>query len=596
MARIIQKAWRGRGLSSSLAGLFETVNLTRQMNLSKHRIRQSELLHGLVRRLLFFALAVSVVFMQYGRTVADRLDLETSVKGSVNKLRTPNGMSLSSLDTPDAFIEWINDALVPELAASSAGVSGSSKFGSSNRLVGTARVAQVRAKLDSCAWKDWNGAKYLPVTGINDADCIGKIGPGTMSEVAFGPWYDSARYVPRIELGESRYIIDVGSVTNASTSAFVRRRLDELRSADFISSRTRKLYLFFSIYNHPLPMLCFVTVELQVHVTGKLETTVLASSVSPHEYISWSPLLQILLEVLVLLTTVVFFGNEFAEMLSGVKRAHSNRYRAKAVKDYFVDLKNFFDLLLVAMTIAAAAVWLRMVLDPERSRQFKIDTTDFIPLETIAQHSRTYRLISCLVLLLHLIGLLPYLEMSDKLSLVTRSIMNAMADLPSFMIIFCLVLLSYAYIGHLLFGPHVKEWRSLPDAIVVCWDMMRWTGWRFERLSVHFESDEVAKTIAAVYYYSYVLLMQFMHANILTAILMAGYQGVRAEMRNTSYRDFKAESGTIFLNESAKMRVLVLTWSRHVKRLFRRGLQPPLLPWTVAMRHFEFAYHELPRS
>ena len=50
----------------------------------------------------------------------------------------------------------------------------------------------------------------------------------------------------------------------------------------------------------------------------------------------------------------------------------------------------------------------------------------YLDLENIARQSRNYRLLSCLVLLLHLIGLMPFLEMSDKLSLVIRTIRTAM--------------------------------------------------------------------------------------------------------------------------------------------------------------------------
>ena len=130
------------------------------------------------------------------------------------------------------------------------------------------------------------------------------------------------------------------------------------------------------------------------------------------------------------------------------------------------------------------------------------------------QHS--YRLLSIAALLFHALGLLPYLEMSPRLSLVTRAIGRAMVDLPSFLVVFLAVLSSYAFIGHLLFGPHIKEWRTLLGAYETCWDMMRWSGWRFERLRINFEAesedDATPLITSAVFYYSYVGLMQFMYA------------------------------------------------------------------------------------
>jgi len=168
--------------------------------------------------------------------------------------------------------------------------------------------------------------------------------------------------------------------------------------------------------------------------------------------------------------------------------------------------------------------------------------------------------------------------MSDNLSLVTRTIRNAMTDLPSFLVIFTGAILSYAIIGHLLFGPHIKEWGLLTNALVTCWDMMRWTGWRFERLYVHVEGDKMAVTVAAVYYYSYVILMQFMHANILTAILMAGYQSVRAEMRKEGYHSFRAEAGSTTTNE---LRALGLALEQLRRKISpQRALERGPLAWS----------------
>ena len=109
-----------------------------------------------------------------------------------------------------------------------------------------------------------------------------------------------------------------------------------------------------------------------------------------------------------------------------------------------------------------------------------------------------------------------------------------MSELPSFLAIFTAAFFSYAFIGHMLFGPHIEEWVSLMSSLETCGDMMRWTGWRFDRLRVPLEGNQVAVAVAAVYYYSYVILMQFMHFNILTAILISGYQSLSINMKQAS--------------------------------------------------------------
>lgn len=563
------------GTGKAFHSLFETIDLTYQMKLIKHRIRQTSLLRGLVRRVAYFLLAISATFMQHGRTVAARNNLETSFKSLVSQIATPDGVTLASVESADAYLGWLGDALVPELSAARGSRSDSTLIGwwRANMLVGTARLAQVRVKSDSCSWKQWAGAHFVPITGVIDGRCLGTAEPSTMMSESFGPFYDPERYESTHVLGEWRYIVDL-----ADDPKYGELRLQELRKTGFVDEKTRKLTTSFTFYNDALPMLCFVTIELHVSVTGMLRSSISAQSVDPHEYLSWSPSLQICLEVLVVVATLCFGANEMLEMFQGFQSARSTRYRLVSIVKYLIDPKNLLDVSIITLTLTAAALWMGLLRDNER--QVDLSTQAYVDLEVIAMHLRNYRLVSCLVLLLHLLGLLPFLEMSDKLSLVTRSIFKAMSDLPAFMVIFFLVLLSYATIGHLLFGPHITEWDSLPDSLVVCWDMMRWTGWRFERLSVHFEGDSSATMVAAAYYYTYVLLMQFMHANILTAILMAGYQGVRAEMRKPEYRHFKQEAGSVPWNEWITARIMLLRLRQRFDAMLGKPNVVPLVPWT----------------
>ena len=105
------------------------------------------------------------------------------------------------------------------------------------------------------------------------------------------------------------------------------------------------------------------------------------------------------------------------------------RGRMHAVGKYMNSFKNVLDLLLLGCTLAAAGLWVRLIFD--ESRSFDLETTDFIDLESVAKLAMDYRLLSCGTLLLHAVGLLPYLEMSDQLSLVTRTIRYSVSnDLP----------------------------------------------------------------------------------------------------------------------------------------------------------------------
>lgn len=321
-------------------------------------------------------------------------------------------------------------------------------------------------------------------------------------------------------------------------------------------------------------MMCYVTINIKIRVSGSVKAIVSAKSIRPHGYISQSPVLQMTMEVILMIFTCMFMLNELQEINDAMLGQKSMRGKLIRLKGYITSFNNVLDWCMIVLTAAAAGYWLQLHLELNRI-EFDLYAQDHVDLERVVVLSRNYRLLSIAALLFHALGLLPYLDMSAHLSLVTRAIGKAMGDLPSFGVVFLAVLSSYAFIGHLLFGPHIKEWRTLPGAYETCWDMMRWTGWRFERLRMYFEAesedDATPLVVAAIFYYSYVGLMQFMYAchaahaaqpastymlhflvslcryaNILTAILMGGYQSVRGDMKEgAEQHSFEKDVGPI---------------------------------------------------
>ena len=62
--------------------------------MARQRVHQRTLMVGLFKRLLFFALAIWVVYLHDGASVSMRLTLESSVKRLVWGLQTPTGLDL----------------------------------------------------------------------------------------------------------------------------------------------------------------------------------------------------------------------------------------------------------------------------------------------------------------------------------------------------------------------------------------------------------------------------------------------------------------------------------------------------------------------
>ena len=480
-------------------------------------------------------------------------------------MKTKGGLGLDNLVNQYDFFDWMSGVFLPRFQDLQSG--GNGAFGSGNFLIGAPRLSQTRVATDSCEWKRFSGAHHTPITSLpTSGECFGELTQGDANNQAtesFGPWHDPDRYTPTATTtGDMRYIIDL-----QTDVAWTEQMLQDLRATDWVGSASRTLRLSFLTYNDAYPMLCYVTINVRIRASGSVKTSVSAKSLRPHGYICPNPNAQMVMEAILMVFTAVFCFNELSEIVGGMKSQKSLRGKLICLRKYCASFKNLLDWCMIALTVIAAGFWLQLHMELNHM-EFDLYTTKHVDLEKVVFLSHSYRLLSIAALLFHALGLLPYLDMSAKLSLVTRAIGRAMVDLPSFGVVFLAVLSSYAFIGHLLFGPHIKEWRTLLGAYETCWDMMRWSGWRFERLRMNFEAesedDATPLITAAVFYYSYVGLMQFMcalcrstvtltyvppiipcmspyrYANILTAILMGGYQSVRRSMQEGS-EDYRFE-------------------------------------------------------
>ena len=439
--------------------------------------------------------------------------MEQSVNRGITKMKTKGGLGLDNLVNQYDFFDWMSGVFLPRYQALQSG--GNGAFGSGNFLIGAPRLSQTRVATDSCEWKRFTGAHYTPITSLpTSGECFGELTQGNANNQAtesFGPWHDPDRYTPMAtSTGDMRYIIDLQ--TNV---AWTEQMLQDLRATAWVGSASRTLRLTFLTYNDAYPMLCYVTISIKMRVSGSVKASVSAKSVRPHGYICPNPNMQMTMEVILMLFTGMFCFTELREITNGMKSQKSWRGKLICLRKYCASFKNVLDWCMIVLTVIAAGFWLQLHVELNQM-EVDLNTKKHVDLEKVVYLTHSYRLLSIAALLFHALGLLPYLDMSAKLSLVTRAIGRAMVDLPSFGVVFFAVLSSYAFIGHLLFGPHIKEWRTLLGAYETCWDMMRWSGWRFERLRMNFEAeaedDATPLVTAAVFYYTYVGLMQFMYA------------------------------------------------------------------------------------
>ena len=190
-----------------------------------------------------------------------------------------------------------------------AGDSGRVVLNTYNELIGTQRMEVTRIDPQRCPWKvpGWNTTyRYSPLVDgrgtmtPHDQVCYPALDESTVDYKRFGPWHDPQRFNARMEFGEYRYYVDL-----VREAEFARLQVQDLSNANFVDPlRTRTVRLKLLLYNNGLPMLCSMSIEAELSVTGVMRTRVNTYSFAVQEYLPHSYIYVITLEVIFICWTL----------------------------------------------------------------------------------------------------------------------------------------------------------------------------------------------------------------------------------------------------------------------------------------------------
>jgi len=133
-----------------------------------------------------------------------------------------------------------------------------------------------------------------------------------------------------------------------------------------------------------------------------------------------------------------------------------------------------------------------------------------------------YRTIICWYSLFVTLRFFQAFKAQPRLAIVTNTIQHSIADIAHFFMILIIVFLSYATAGMFLFGHRMLEFSELRMAINYCFLVMLGS----------FEYDELAQEhplTAAIWFWTYVILVALIMLNMALAIVLDVYSEVKAD-------------------------------------------------------------------
>ncbi|NXD76051.1 PK1L2 protein, partial [Halcyon senegalensis] len=357
------------------------------------------------------------------------------------------------------FFTWANITLVKNLYGSYKGfiTDGNSK------LVGSARIRQVRVKGDSCLippelqrviqechapyslqsedtsdyGEHWNTSVF-----DNSSDLSSAWQYQSQSKLRGQPsWGKLAVY------RGGGYVIHLGTDTkNAS------RILQYLFNNVWLDTFTRAVFVEFTVYNANVNLFCTVSLMFETNALGAFFTSAELQSVRLYPYTNS-------LHIFVIAAEVIYFLFIVYYMIVQGKLMKALRWR------YFHSKWNLLEMAIIFISWSALSVFVKRTIlgtrDISYYQEHKEDSVSFM--ETARADAVLGYLIAFLVLL-STVKLWHLLRLNPKLNMITSTLRRAWGDISGFITVIVIMFLAYSIATNLIFGWKLYSYKTLFDS------------------------------------------------------------------------------------------------------------------------------------
>lgn len=220
---------------------------------------------------------------------------------------------------------------------------------------------------------------------------------------------------------------------------------------------TRGVAIDINMYNSNFDMATVMRVSLEQTEGGRLDPHIEVMSCRLNPYTTSSDKLRLALEVIFTFWLVWYLGVEVVEM-----------YQLRA--EYLDDVWNYIELINLGIYFYTMFYWYAYCTNPELEK-FKVrTTTEFKDLYTIAKHYNLIGLVSSFNLIWGFIRFFKYFRLYSRFAMLWDALGLAMKSIMPFMFALLLIITSFCWSGHWLFGPRYikfhKYWHTFMALII----------------------------------------------------------------------------------------------------------------------------------
>ncbi|XP_022621079.1 polycystic kidney disease protein 1-like 2 [Seriola dumerili] len=394
-----------------------------------------------------------LLLVAYGQRDPNAYFLTQHIRQSFSK-----GIS-DSMSIQDVF-SWANTTLLSNLFGERPGfiTDGNSK------LVGNARLRQVRVKKNSChvARSMQQSVPDCHAPYSWELEDMGSYSPGWSHSVGgntslnpHSPWtYQSQGKLRAYPIWGSvklyrggGFVVDLGpDLSNSS------RSLQYLHDNTWFDVYTQAIFVEFTVYNANVNLFCIVTLMLETTAVGALQFRSELQSVRLYQSTGG-------LHIFVMASEAIYFLFIIYYMFVQGKLMKQQKW------DYIKSKWNLLELAIIILSWSALSVFIKRTLLGNRDMDYYQNHRDqYASFHETAKADAVLGYLIAFLVLLATVKLWHLLRLNPKLHMITSTLQRAWTDISGFLVVMTIMFLAYSIASNLMYGWKLYSYRTLLDA------------------------------------------------------------------------------------------------------------------------------------
>ncbi|KAJ7394975.1 polycystin 1 like 2 [Pitangus sulphuratus] len=357
------------------------------------------------------------------------------------------------------FFTWANTTLLKNLYGSYKGfiTDGNSK------LVGSARIRQVRVKGDTCP--------VSPKLQHVVEQCHAPYSLHTEDTSVYGEHWNTSAFDNSSDLSSAwhyqsqpklrgqpswgklaiysggGYVIHLGTDPgNAS------RILQYLFNNVWLDTFTRAVFVEFTVYNANVNLFCIISLMFESNALGAFFTSAELQSVRLYPYTNS-------LHIFVVAAEVIYFLFIVYYMIVQGKLMKSLRWR------YFHSKWNLLEMAIILISWSALSVFVkRTILGTRDISYYQEHKENSVSFSETARADEVLGYLIAFLVLLSTVKLWHLLRLNPKLNMITSALRRAWGDISGFLTVIAIMFLAYSIAANLIFGWKLYSYKTLFDS------------------------------------------------------------------------------------------------------------------------------------